>query len=648
MCGFAGVLRPRANVSADELAGNIGSMMDAIVHRGPDGSGRWVDAEAGVALGHRRLAILDLSEAGHQPMASTSGRFQLAYNGEIYNHMELRRHIEEQGGSRSWRGHSDTEVLIAAIELWGLPKALSRATGMFALALWDRETATLSLARDRMGEKPLYYGWQGLGWERAFLFGSELAALKQHPSFVGRISRRALTAYMKLSCVPAPLSIYEGIAKLEPGTVLTLSAGETDPVIRPYWSLTDVVRRGQSDPFKGAPDEAVEALGEIAGSAVRRQMVSDVPLGAFLSGGVDSSAVVSLMQAASPRPVKTFTIGFDESGYDEAVHAKDVARHLGTEHHELYVDPATALSVIPDLPDIYSEPFADSSQVPTVLVSRLARVEVTVALSGDGGDELFCGYNRYTLAARAWSGLRRVPRLARRAAAVAITALPPSALTAFGDTALRRRLPQLGDKLHKTAAVLPSTSVSQLYDGLVSAERNAAAWVVGGVEPAVQHGHDETGPLDPMATMMLMDATGYLPDDILTKVDRAAMSVSLETRVPFLDHHVVEFAWSLPADYKLRDGVSKWPLRQLLHRHVPRELIERPKMGFAVPVADWLRGELREWAEALLAPQRLRREGYWNEPLVTGAWAEHLSGRRNHLSKLWNVLMFQAWLERHG
>ncbi|MFM6933604.1 MAG: asparagine synthase (glutamine-hydrolyzing) [Novosphingobium sp.] len=647
MCGLAGFLEARGASGDDRLASQAKAMADCIQHRGPDDGGLWTDAAHGYAVGHRRLAIIDLSAAGHQPMHSVSGRYVLAYNGEVYNHEELRAALEAAGWSHGWRGHSDTEVLLAGIEIWGLAETLRRATGMFALALWDRQDGTLRLARDRLGEKPLYYGWQGQGESRAFLFGSELKALRAHPACTGEIDRGALTLLMRHGYVPAPHSIYTGIAKLLPGTILTVSRGQPEPEVESYWSLIDVARRGQAQQFAGSAEEAVDRLEDLATASVRRQMVSDVPLGAFLSGGVDSSTVVALMQSVSANPVKTFTIGFDERGFDEAHHAKAVARHLGTDHHELYVTPQDAQAVIPQLPSFYCEPFADSSQIPTYLVSKMALGHVTVSLSGDAGDELFAGYNRYAMTQKMWSRITLAPPFLRQIAAGAIGAVPPGVLNRMGDMLSGGRLALLGDKLHKGAGVLDSTSIAELYLRLISSETDPADWVIGGHEPATfvaGNRPDLTG-LDPVSQMMALDAVSYLPDDILVKVDRASMAVSLESRVPFLDHALVEYAWTLPLAYKIRDGQAKWPLRQVLYRHVPRELIERPKMGFGVPVGEWLRGPLRAWAEGLLAPERLRQEGFWQESRVTAAWAQHLSGQRNFTAKLWPVLMFQAWLE---
>ena len=649
MCGFTGFLRAVGGVDNAQAHGVLHHMANAIAHRGPDSDGYWTDPATGVGLAHRRLAIVDLSPAGAQPMASVSGRYVLAFNGEIYNHHLLREALEREGKIVApWRGHSDTETLLAGFDAWGIVATLQRSIGMFAIAMWDRELRTLTLARDRLGEKPLYFGWQGQGQATAFLFGSELSALRRHPAFTADINRDALALHMRHNCIGGDNSIYSGIRKLLPGHVLTVSSAAPEPVLRAWWSGADVAVQGVAQPFTGSPDDAVTALEDLLSDAVGQQMMADVPLGAFLSGGVDSSTVVALMQAQSSRPVRTFTIGFHEAGYNEAEHAKSVAKHLGTDHTELYVTPEQALAVIPKLPTLYSEPFADSSQIPTFLVSQLARQHVTVSLSGDAGDELFCGYNRYQMTASVWSKVSRLPRPLRQLAANVITTVPPGAWDKVGGLLPMSRV---GEKLHKGAAVLGSRSVADLYRGMVSHWIDPASVVLGAAEPAtLLTGAMPALPgLGDVERMMALDMLSYLPDDILAKVDRAAMGVSLETRVPMLDHRVVEFAWSLPLAYKLRDGVTKWPLRQVLYRHVPRELIERPKMGFGVPIDHWLRGPLREWAETLLAEPRLRSEGFFNPAPIRQKWAEHLSGKRNWQSHLWDVLMFQAWLEeQHG
>ena len=651
MCGLVGFFG--GNAVADGDAALLQRMADTIANRGPDDSGYWLDADQRIGFGHRRLSIVDLSPAGHQPMVSASGRYVLAFNGEIYNHMALRVDLDKSALAPAWRGHSDTETLLAGFAAWGVQATVARCIGMFAFAVWDREARTLTLGRDRLGEKPLYYGWQGQGEQATFLFGSELKALKAHPAFAAAIDRNALSLLLRHNYIPAPYSIYQGIAKLEAGCLLTVSLARREPEVVQYWSAAAVATAGCAKPFAGTDNQAVDALEVLLKSAVQQQMMADVPLGAFLSGGIDSSTVVALMQAQSARPVKTFTIGFNEAGYNEAVHAKAVAAHLRTDHTELYVTPKQAQDVIPRLPHLYCEPFSDSSQIPTFLVSQLARQQVTVSLSGDAGDELFCGYNRYLLASSLWQKLSVFPTGSRRLAARGLTALSPARLNALLGP-VKALLPgsmrqaNLGDKLHKAARVLESPSVDALYRGLVSHWDDPASVVIGATEPPtlLTANAPPLKGLDAIERMMALDALTYLPDDILVKVDRAAMGMSLESRVPFLDHRVVEFAWSLPQTMKLRKGVSKWALRQVLYRHVPKALIERPKMGFGVPIGDWLRGPLKDWAEALLSEPRLRQEGFFHPAPIRQKWAEHLSGVRNWDGHLWDVLMFQAWLEQ--
>jgi len=660
VCGIAGLFGIGAFGAQDDVQPLLTGMASAIAHRGPDGAGIWYDSEAGIGLAHRRLAIVDLTEAGAQPMSSATGRYVIAFNGEIYNHSELRRALEELGAAPRWRGHSDTETLLAAIGCWGLDEALRRAHGMFALALWDKRERRLSLARDRMGEKPLYWGWAG----SALVFGSELKALRQHPEFPSSICHEALALYLRFSYVPAPRSIHPGIYKLEPGCILDVAgtppAGRPDHPLRPgndlgsisirrYWSLDLTLETGQQSPYSSEA-AALEALESALEAAVSRQMLADVPLGAFLSGGIDSSLIVALMQQQSDRPVRTFTIGFDDPSFNEAPHAAAVARHLGTDHTEVIVTDADARGVIPDLPHIYDEPFADSSQIPTFLVSRVARSGVTVALSGDGGDELFGGYNRYLWAPRLWQRLGWVPRPGRQLLAASMAAIPVPAWDRIAGGSGVLGVARLGDKVHKLAARLGRpTSVDDLYRSLVS-EWDERALPLQGRGTSVTSLLDDPLPAglegDAAGRMMAQDMRTYLPDDILCKVDRAAMAVSLETRVPFLDPEVMAVSVRLPADLKLRNGQGKWALRQLLDRHVPRELIDRPKAGFGIPVGEWLRGPLKDWAEPLLSQQRLADTGVLDPQPIRRAWLEHQSGRRDWTGRLWNILMLEAWREK--
>jgi asparagine synthase (glutamine-hydrolysing) len=643
MCGLTGFWRPRG-FGADSDA-QLRRMTHAIRHRGPDDDGHWMDPAAGIALGHRRLSILDLSPEGHQPMHSAAGRYVIAFNGEIYNFAELRDELAAKGVR--FRGRSDTEVLLEGIATWGLEEMLQRAAGMFALALWDRERRRLFLARDRFGEKPLYFGWQG----DTLLFGSELKALRAHAAFNAPVDRVAVTNLMRFNYIPAPRSIYEGIGKLLPGHLAELDA-ERHVIARAYWSLAEVAERGLSDPLSGSPRELADQLEERLRATIREQMVADVPLGALLSGGVDSTSVVALMQAESNRAVRTFTIGFREPGYNEAEHAMAVARHLGTEHTELYVSPDEARLVIPLLPTLYDEPFADSSQVPTFLVSQMARRDVTVALSGDGADELFGGYNRYLLGRRIWSRVSPLPHRVRGALSRVVHAVPAARWQGMLGTMQAvlpqgRRVAHIGDRIHKLADVLAVETDHQLYRSLISHWREPASLVLGGSEPA--------GLLDTVSAelpgasfverMMYVDARTYLPDDILVKVDRASMGVSLECRAPFLDHRVAELAWRMPLSAKVSNGQGKRVLRDVLYRHVPQSLVERPKMGFGVPIDTWLRGPLREWAADLLSPERLHRDGMFHEPSVTQKWREHQQGSRNWQYLLWDVLMYQAWAD---
>jgi asparagine synthase (glutamine-hydrolysing) len=646
MCGIVGFLGT-SGMGDEALAKLAESMATCLAHRGPDDKGTWVDERVGLGLGHRRLSILDLSPAGHQPMVSHCGRYVITFNGETYNYLDLRRELESSGAVRTWRGSSDTEVILAAIARWGIGSTLERITGMFALAVWDRAESTLHIARDRLGEKPLYYGWLA----GRFVFASELKALRAHPQWQGEIDRGALSLFLRHGYVPAPYSIYQGVQKLVPGTYLSVHPDGTTRQTT-YWSAREIAEEGAANPFEGSDAEAVEALERLLSRAVGRQMVADVPLGAFLSGGVDSSTVVALMQAQSRLPVKTFTIGFREESHNEAEHAKAVARHLGTEHTELYVTAAEARSTVPRLPELYDEPFSDASQIPTFLVAQLARRKVTVSLSGDGGDELFGGYNRYFIGRGVWNRLGWLPPAFRRAAAGAITTASPARwdsllapLALLSPDHLRYANP--GEKLHKLASVLAAGHPDDIYRGLTSQWEDPSTVVLFGSEPATMMTDRSrwANLSDFTQRMMFLDLVGYLPDDILVKVDRAAMAVSLETRVPLLDPEVVRFAWRVPLSMKLRDGQGKWLLRQVLYKFVPRELIERPKSGFDVPIGEWLRGPLRDWAESLLDEARLQREGFFDAAPIRQKWDQHLAGRRDWQRPLWNVLMFQAWLQ---
>ncbi len=640
MCGFAGFIDLARRTPEADLLTRAEGMAARLAHRGPDGDGVWADAGAGLALGHRRLAILDLSPAGHQPMVSADGRYVIAYNGEVYNFPQLRAELEAEGAA--FRGNCDTEVVLEAIAVWGLEAALGRMTGMFAFALWDKAERTLCLVRDRLGIKPLYWGRCG----GHFLFASEIKALHAHPAWKATVDSDALAAYLRFGYVPSPRSIYIGINKLDPGTFLTLHE-KGEPEIRRYWALREITRSARTRQGDLDDTETTDRLDGLLRHAVKGRMAADVPLGAFLSGGVDSSTVIALMQAQSSRPVKTFSIGFTESAFDESGEAAAVARHLGTDHTELMVSPADALAVIPDLPHIYDEPFADSSQIPTYLVSRLASRQVSVALSGDGGDEMFAGYNRHRLAAGAWPRLERVPAGLRGVAASCLRTLPPrlwDMLFAPSPSKLRHVL--TGDRMHKLARMLPSIDGADLYGRLVSQWSDPESLVGEDAREGEQIWDDPELVRDLpelMARMRYMDTVGYLPDDILTKLDRASMSVSLEARVPLIDHQVAEFAAGLPSHMLIRDGRGKWPLRQVLHRYVPEELVTRPKTGFGVPLDSWLRGPLRDWAEDLLSRSRIEEEGFFAPAPVRRVWKEHLSGRRNHQHKLWAVLMFQAW-----
>lgn len=628
MCGITGIYQPGGLEEAAALP--ITAMTDSLEHRGPDDSDTWLDRDGGIALGHRRLSILDLSPLGRQPMHSACGRYVLAYNGEVYNHLHLREELELLG--HSFRGRSDTETILAAVAQWGMQKALKRFVGMFAMALWDREERSLTLVRDRLGIKPLYYGRVGDGW----VFGSELKAMRKHPAFRPGVDRNALALFFRHNYIPAPHTIFDDCWKVEPGQVVTIAG---DDVARSlWWDVSEVWKRGEADPFSGSEQGAVEELERRLAEAVSLRMISDVPLGAFLSGGVDSSTVTALMQRQSRDRIRTFSIGFDEQGYNEAEHASAVAEYLGTDHTELYMSARDMLETVADLPAYWDEPFADSSQIPTLILSRLTRHHVTVCLSGDGGDELFSGYDRYFWSQRVWEKLRKIPHPMRSAAAAAAKLIPTSVLSRMGS---------LGMKACWRLDVLRKHDLPQVYRYFISHTDAPAGFVLGASEPSTAL-QELPVSKDGWRWMSEVDLKTYLPDDILVKVDRASMAASLEARVPILDHRVVEFAASLPNSMKIRDGKGKWLLKELMYRHVPRELVDRPKMGFGVPVQQWLGRELKPWCDDLLSPETIRRQGFLDAGEVSRMWRNYQAGQTFYCHRLWDVLMFQAWVERGG
>jgi len=646
MCGIVGFIESTQRSGGVKLREIVQRMTDSLVHRGPDDEGIWIDEQSGVALGHRRLSIIDLSNLGHQPMISICERYVLVFNGEIYNYESLKAELEKLG--YEFRGTSDTEVLLTSISCWGVEATLERLNGMFAFSVWDRKEGCLYLARDRIGEKPLYYGYvDGL-----FLFASELKAFRQNPRFKAEINHDVLALFMRHSYVPSPYCIYKNIYKLPAAHYCVVRTGGSsfrEKVIC-YWDLKSVSENSQQESAIGSDDEVTAQLHTLLQDAVKLRMVSDVPLGAFLSGGIDSSLIVSLMQAASTNPIKTFSIGFHDSIYNEANHAKAVSSHLGTDHTELYLTPQDAMDVIPLVPALYDEPFADSSQIPTYLVSKLAREHVTVSLSGDGGDELFGGYDRYLFISDVWSKLENTPRWMWSLISKLITSLSPDVwdrvyklFSAISPNTFRLAKP--GIKFHRVADVLSSLQSEDVYVSLMSFWRNPDSVVLNSNEPSSLLTINENWPQlsDRLQQLMCVDILTYLPDDILTKVDRASMGVSLETRVPFIDHRVVEFAVKLPLNMKIRQNETKWIARRILSQYLNREMIDRPKMGFAVPVGVWMRGPLREWAESLLSANRLREDGIFNVGAIRQKWDEHMSGKRNWQDQLWSVLMFQAW-----
>ncbi len=642
MCGIAGFRQLGNMRSASDLLSIAERMGGTLAHRGPDAQSTWHDAKAGIALAHRRLAIVDLSEAGAQPMTSASGKFTIAYNGEIYNFKEVRQELEKTG--IQFRGHSDTEVLLEACERWGVYEAIKKFIGMFAFAIWDASKKSLYLCRDRVGIKPLYW-YQSAD---TFMFGSELRALKAHPDFSDNLNHDAIASFMRHNYVPGEMSIYKDVHKVPPGHILEKNQ-RGDVSVKPFWSMSTVVSDGQKNPYEGGDDEAIDHLEQLLADSVKRRMVSDVSLGAFLSGGIDSSVVVALMQKQSDRPVKTFSIGFQEASFNESDHATSVASHLGTEHCNLMVSEKMALDLVPIMSEVYDEPFSDSSQIPTYLLSKLTREHVTVALSGDGGDELFAGYTRYSQAEQYAKILLRQPAILRKMEAGFIESISPATwniLTKFLPSKFRTVLS--GDKLVRLPNVLKTGDSSVLYRSMVSHADYPNDLLLYGQEPTSSIWQGDNGPehRDFLSKMQYLDTLTYLPDDILTKVDRASMAVSLEARVPILDHRVVEYAWRLPHEMKVRNADEKWLLKQVLYRHVPKKLVDRPKMGFGIPLGDWITGALMEWSEDLLTESSLKKTDVFNVKAIRQKWEQHKSGQVNWQYHIWDVLMMQSWLLR--
>ncbi len=651
MCGISGFYS-NSNFSTNQI---IRKMNNIISHRGPDFSGIWQDDTVGIALGHQRLSIIDTSAAGNQPMQSNSGQLILTYNGEIYNHIDIRKDLDNIKSNIKWRGNSDTETLLEAIDFWGIEKTLQKIDGMFAFGLWNQKTRSLIIARDRIGEKPIYYGWQGKGENKVFLFGSELKVLKIHPEFNREIDRNSIALQLRHNCIPAPYTVYKDIYKLLPGNYLELRDEDLKrkklPISKKYWSLTEKANYGNNNQLRLGKLDIQRDLENILKKTIKKQMISDVPLGAFLSGGIDSSTVVALMQSQSSNPIKTFTIGFNEDSYSEAHHAKKIAKHLGTNHTELYVSSKNAMDVIPKLPTMYDEPFSDSSQISTFLVSQLARQHVKVAVSGDGGDELFCGYNRYAFSNKMEKIFNLIPFKLRKVLSFGLKLLSHQ-----NWNKISKSLPGLnqysnfGDKVYKGANALEVRKLQDLYYNICSHWQNPTDVIVNSNEPGtfLTEFKPELKGLNVQQQMMILDTITYLPDDILVKIDRAAMSTSLETRVPFLDHKLIEYVWQIPHSLKFRNGQGKWILREILNKYIPKNLTERPKMGFGIPIDTWLRGPLKEWAENLLNENRLKQEGYFNTKLIRSKWEEHISGKKNWQFDLWDILMFQAWLDENS
>lgn len=648
MCGFTGYLTS-GQLDQSNSPKIIREMTNSLYHRGPDSEGFWSDSSDGISLGFRRLAILDTSSNGNQPMQSSNGQYVLVFNGEIYNHLDLRKEIEAfYSGKKLWFSGSDTETILSGFEIWGIRETIKKCIGMFGFAVWCKKTKVLTLGRDRLGEKPLYYGWQDSNQEKLFFFGSELKSFKKHPQFTGEIDRGALCSFIRYSYIPAPSSIYEGIFKLLPGNILEVSLHKPKPIISKYWTAEDIAINTENKLNFRNDQEAADSLETMLMKSVNQQMIADVPIGAFLSGGIDSSLIVSLMQFQSDQKVQTFTIGFNDDAYNEANHAKAVAKYLNTDHAELYIDSNNLLEVVPKLSKLYDEPFGDSSQIPTYLISKFAKENVTVALSGDGGDELFCGYNRYQITNQYWPMLKATPSSLKNFISRSILNISTSKLdTVYNFFVKNQRYSNFGEKIHKGGRVLSSNDISSLYRRLISIYYDPNSIVHKGVESNtfLDESSNNLKELDDLSLMMTLDLLTYLPDDILTKVDRASMGVSLETRVPFLNHEVVEFALKLPLKYKLRDNQTKWLARKVLYKFVPKDLIERPKSGFAIPIGIWLKSSLKDWAEDLLDEKTMRNQGLLNVDKIRERWSQHISGTHNWEHFLWNILMFQSWLK---
>tara|TARA_B100000900_G_scaffold416266_1_gene450751 strand:- start:6471 stop:8429 length:1959 start_codon:yes stop_codon:yes gene_type:complete len=648
MCGIAGFYNFHHN-SYEKISNISHKMGDAIFHRGPDKFGLWIDVSSEISFIHRRLSILDLSDAGSQPMISPSQRYVISYNGEIYNHLKLRRKLEKEFDDIHWFSQCDTETIIVAIDKWGFHFAIKYFSGMFSLAVFDRKTKQLLLARDRAGEKPLYFGWLN----NVFIFASELKAIKKHPEFISKIDKKSLNLQMKLGYIPAPHCIYQDIYKLEPGKILTLNTQDSNPkgkeIIEEYWGIGEEVIRAKSSPFEGNFSDALSHLDGLLKTTISSQLISDVPIGAFLSGGIDSSLVVSIMQSVSSSPVNTFTIGFSDKKFNEANFARQTAYHLGTNHTEHFVSPEEVLNIIPKLPYIYDEPFSDSSQIPTFLVSELAKKSVSVSLSGDAGDELFAGYNRHVYSKKWGPILNKIPSTAKMLMASILNLIKPNQLNFLELSSSRKLNSKLGinnlsNQVDKISKALVSDGDLNLYKSFICHWAESSNIVLG-IDSIHEDIFFHQEGLSLSERMMFNDFKNYLPGDILTKVDRAAMAVSLETRIPFLNEDVINFAWSLPEDMKIYQGQGKYILRKLLEQYLPKSLYERPKQGFALPIEDWLRGPLIDWAETLLDPRLLNDQGFLNERDIQIKWNEHKSGIKNHQTELWDVLMFQSWLE---